>query len=299
MCKDVKGYLANLKKELGGSADPALVQDALSDAETHLSTALEEELSRNPDLSEEDILSPIIEKYGRPSEVAAAYLMVEPYISPALARAVRSDKRSIWGKYFGVLTEARAWSAFFYMLIAFIPGILFGGWALFGGLISAFSLLFIIGLPIFGLFLLSLRGIVLLEGRIVEALLGVRMPRRPKFIQKGLSWSDRYIALVKDKYSWRALVYTLLLLPLGLFYSAFFSLLFVFSLSFITSPVLELVFRIPLDLFGDNVFTPVWLLPIVCVAGFMLLPLVFHLAKLVGKVHGRFAKSMIVRKLEG
>jgi hypothetical protein len=296
MCKDVHDYLAKLKKELGEGADPALVQDALSDAEGHLQTALEEELSKNPGLSETKILLPIIEKYGTPSEVAAAYLAIEPHISSALAHMPRPDTRSFLGKFFGVLAESRAWGAFFYMLLAFIPGIIFGGWALFAGLISAFSLLFIIGLPIFGLFLLSLRGIVLLEGRIVEALLGIRMPRRPLFLKKDLSWSDRYIALVKDSYSWRALLFAVLLFPLGLIYSALFSLLFVFSLGFITSPVLELIFRIPLDLFGDDVFTPVWLLPIVCLAGFMLLPMTFHLAKFVGKIHGRFAKSMLVRK---
>ncbi len=296
MCKDVQDYLAKLKKELSGSADPALIQDALSDAETHLRTALEEELSKNPSISETEILVPLVEKYGAPSEIAAAYLAIEPHISPALAHTPRPDTRSFWARFFGVLAESRAWGAFFYMLLAFIPGIIFGGWALFAGLISAFSLLFIIGLPIFGLFLLSLRGIALLEGRIVEALLGVRMPRRPMFLKKGLSWSDRYIALIKDKYSWRTLLYAVLLLPLGLIYSGLFSLLFVFSFGFITSPVFELVFRIPLDLFGDNVFTPVWFLPIVCVAGFILLPLTFHLAKFAGKIHGRFAKVMLVKK---
>jgi hypothetical protein len=296
MCKDVQDYLAKLKKELGGSADPALVQDALSDAETHLRTALEEELSKNPGTSETEILVPLVEKYGTPAEVAAAYVAIEPHISPALAHIPRPDTRSFLGKYFGVLVESRAWGAFFYMLLAFIPGIIFGGWALFAGLISAFSLIFIIGLPLFGLFLLSLRGIALLEGRIVEALLGVRMPRRPLFVKKGLSWSDRYIALVKDKYSWRALLYAVLLFPLGIIYTGLFSLLFVFALGFITSPVLELVFRIPLDLFGDNVFTPAWLLPIVCIVGLLLLPLTFHLAKLIGKLHGRFAKVMLVKK---
>lgn len=296
MCKDVRDYLAKLKKELGEGADPALIQDALSDAEIHLRTALEEELSKNPGISETEILVPLVKKYGTPAEVAAAYLAIETHISPALAPVSRPDTRSFLGKFFGVLAESRAWGAFFYMLLAFVPGIIFGGWALFGGLISASSLVFIIGLPIFGLFLLSLRGIALLEGRIVEALLGVRMPRRPLFLKKSLSWSDRYIALVKDKYSWRALLYAVLLFPLGLIYTGLFSLLFVLSLGFITSPVLELVFRIPLDLFGDNVFTPVWFLPIVCVAGIVLLPVTFHLAKLAGKIQGRFAKSMLVRK---
>ncbi|UCE41002.1 MAG: sensor domain-containing protein [Candidatus Aminicenantes bacterium] len=296
MCKDVQDYLAKLKKELSGSADPALVQDALSDAETHLRTALEEELSNNPGMSENEILAPLVVKYGTPSEVAAAYLAIEPHISPALSHIPRPDTRSFLGKFFGVLAESRAWGAFFYMLLAFITGIIFGGWALLGGIVSASSLIFIIGLPIFGLFLLSIRGIALLEGRIVEALLGVRMPRRPMFLKKGLSWSDRYIALVKDKYSWRALLYAVLLFPLGLIYSTFFILFLAFSLSFIASPVMELFFRIPLDLFGDNVFTPVWLLPLVCAAGIILLPLSLHLAKLVGKIHGQFAKSMLVRK---
>ena len=296
MCKDVQDYLLKLKKELGGSADPALIQDALSDAETHLQTALEEELSKNPSLSETEILVPLVEKYGMPSEVAAAYLALEPHISPALAHTPRPDTRSFLEKIFGVMAESRAWGAFFYMLLAFVPGIIFGGWALFAGLISAFSLLFIIGLPRIGLFLLSIRGIALLEGRIVETLLGVRMPRRPLFLKKGLSWSDRYIALVKDKYSWRALLYAVLLFPLGLIYTGLFCLLFVFALGFITSPILELVFHIPLDLFGDNVFTPVWLLPIIFVAGLLLLPVTLHLAKWAGQIHGRYAKAMLVRK---
>jgi hypothetical protein len=299
MCKDVQDYLAKLKKELGDSADPALVQDALSDAETHLRTALDEELSKDPAVSETQILLPLVDKYGTPSEIAAAYLAIETHVSPALAHPPAPDTRSFWAKFFGVLSESRAWGAFFYMLMAFITGIIFGGWALLGGIVSASSLLFIIGLPLFGLFLLSIRGIALLEGRIVEALLNVRMPRRPLFLKKGLSWSDRYIALVKDKYSWRSLLYAALLFPLGLIYTGLFSLLFVLSLSFITSPVLELVFHIPLDLFGDNVFTPVWLLPVVSAAGLVLLPLTFHLAKIVGKLHGRFAKFMLVRKYEG
>jgi hypothetical protein len=145
------------------------------------------------------------------------------------------------------------------------------------------------------LFLLSIRGIALLEGRIVEALLGIRMPRRSLFLDKNLSWKDLFLALVKESYTWKALLYTALLFPLGLIYSLGILLLFATSLSFIVSPVLELIFHIPLELFGLDTFTPVWLLPLVCIAGFFLLPLTFHLAKFVGKVHGKYAKSMLVR----
>lgn len=296
MCKNIQDYLAKLKKELGQSADSALIQDALSDAETHLRTALEEETSKNPKAPETKLLSPLIKKYGTPNEVAEAYLKMEPHVAPTPARSLHPDSRSFLGKFFGVLAESRAWGAFVYFLFAFIPGFIFGGWALFIGFVSALSLVLIIGLPLFGGYLLSIRGIALLEGRIIEALLGVRMPRKPLFVKKGLSWSDKYMALLKDPHSWKSLVYAVLLFPLGLIYSGLFSLLFIFSVSFITSPILELVFRIPLDLFGDNVFIPVWFLPVVCIAGFILLPLTFHLAKLMGRFHSRFAKFMLVKK---
>jgi len=295
MYRDVRDYLEKLKRELEG-ADPALIQDALSDAEGHLRTALEEESVRTLGLSETKALESIIEKYGTPSEVASAYRAIESRIPPVLAATRPQDSRSLWARFFGVLAEARAWGAFSYMLLALFTGIIFGGWTLLGGLISACSLLFIIGLPIFGLFLLSIRGIALLEGRIVEALLGIRMPRKPLFLDRSLGWADKFKALVTDAYSWKSFLYAVLLFPLGIVYYGVFGLLFVLSLSFITSPVLELVFHIPLDLFGDNVFTPVWFLPVVCIAGFFLLPLTFHFAKFIGKIHGRFAKSMLVRK---
>jgi uncharacterized membrane protein len=295
MFKDVSEYLNELKRELEG-CDPALIQDALSDAEGHLRMALEEALSSESGVSENEAIAPIIDKYGNPKEIASAYRAVESRTSPSLAIARRKDTRSLLARFFSVLAEPKAWGAFFYLLLSFVTGIVFGSWALTAGFISLSSLVFIIGLPLFGLFLLSIRGIALLEGRIVEALLGIRMPRRPLFHNRSLGLTDKYMALVKDSYSWRALLYAVLLFPLGFIYFAVFGLLLVLSLSFITSPVFELVFHIPLDLFGDNVFTPVWLLPVVCIAGFFLLPLTFHFAKLVGKVHGRFAKSMLVRK---
>lgn len=295
MYRDVRDYLEKLKKELEG-ADPALIQDALSDAEGHLRTAIQEEGMHMSGLSETKALESIIEKYGTPSEVASAYREIESRIPSVLAPARPQDSRSLGARFFAVLAEARAWGAFFYMLLALFTGIIFGGWALLGGVISVCSLLFIIGLPIFGLFLLSIRGIALLEGRIVEALLGIRMPRKPLFLDRSQGWTDKFKILVTDAYSWRAFLYAVLLFPLGLIYAASFGLLFALSLSFILSPVLELILHLPLELFGTETYTPVWFLPVVCIAGFFLLPLTFHLAKFIGKIHGRFAKSMLVRK---
>jgi hypothetical protein len=294
MCKDVNEYLEKLKKELEG-CDTALQQDALSDAEGHLRMALEEAFTGEPTLSETEVIVPIIEKYGNPKEVASAYRAIESRTSPTLSVSRRKETRSSWARFFGVLAEPKAWGAFFYMLLSFVTGLVFGGWALIAGLISLSTLVFIIGIPIFGLFLLSIRGIALLEGRIVEALLGIRMPRRSLFLDTNLSWKEMFMALIKESLTWKSLLYAALQFPLGLIYSLGILLLFATSLSFIGSPVLELVFHIPLDLFGDNVFTPIWFLPVVCIAGFFLLPLTFHLARWVGKVHGKYAKSMLVR----
>ena len=294
MCKDVNEYLTKLKKELEGG-DPALLQDALSDAEGHLRMALEEALSDMPRLSEIEAMASIIGKYGSPKEIASAYRDIESWTSPTLFVSRTTEMRSSWARFFVVLAEPRAWGAFFYMFLSFITGLVFGGWALIAGIISFSTLVFIIGIPIFGLYLLSIRGIAFLEGRIVEALLGIRMPRRSLFLDKNLSWKDMFMALIKESYTWKALLYLALQFPLGLIYSLGIILLFATSLSFIISPVMELVFHFPLELFGPEAFTPVWLLPFVCIAGFFLLPLTFHLARWVGKVHGKYAKSMLVR----
>ena len=294
MCRDVKEYLARIRKELKG-CDPALIQDALSDAEGHLRMALDEVLSDKPSLSEAEAVAPIIEKYGHPEEIASAYRSIESRTSPALSVSRVKETGSSWARFFGVLAEPKAWGAFFYMILSLVTGIVFGGWALFAGIISAASLLFIIGIPIVGLFLLSIRGIAFLEGRIVEALLGIRMPRRSLFLDTNLSWKEMFIALIKESITWKSLLYTVLQFPMGFIYSLGIFLLFALSLSFIGSPLLELVFHLPLELFGPEAFTPVWLLPFVSIAGFFLLPLTFHLARWVGKVHGKYAKSMLVR----
>ena len=152
MFKDIPEYLKELKKELKG-CDPAMIQDALSDAEGHLRMALEESLSATPGLSQAEAIGPVTEKYGNPKEIASAYRTIESRISPSLAVPRRKETRSSWARFFGVLAEPKAWGAFFYMLLSLVTGVVFGGWALFAGIISFSSLVFIIGIPIVGLFL--------------------------------------------------------------------------------------------------------------------------------------------------
>ena len=186
----VEEYLDALKKELKGS-DTATIQDALVDAEEHLTTALESAREGQPDIDEADVLGQIIEQYGTPEETATAYKEVERRTFPGLVPATAKKRRSFLGRFFGIYTDPRAWGSLFYMLIAFVTGIVYFSWAVTGLSISISFTIFIFGLPVLLLFLLSVRGVAWIEGRMVEALLGVRMPRRPLFSPQNVKWLER------------------------------------------------------------------------------------------------------------
>jgi len=295
MTNSIAAYLDRLKSELKGS-DPALIQDALSDSEEHLRSALDTALGETPGLTEAEALRDIVEKYGEPAEVAGAYRDAESHITPFSTPTRLSPAPSFVMKFFMIVAEPRAWGAFLYALLSFLFGMVYCGWALVGGAVAFPSLVFIIGVPITALFFLSLRGIGLLEGRIVEALLGVRMPRKPFFVNRDLKWTGKLKSLYTEALTWKILLYMLLQFPLGAIYLALTWGIFTFAVGFITAPIFELVLHIPLDLMGTDVFTPLWLLPFVCAAGFFLLAAALHMAQWAGKFHGRYAKAMLVRK---
>lgn len=290
----VEEYLDALKKELKGS-DTATIQDALVDAEEHLTTALESAREGQPDLNEVEALGQIIEQYGTPEETATAYKEVERRTFPGLAPATPKKRRSFLGRFFGIYTDPRAWGSLFYMLIAFVTGIVYFSWAVTGLSISISFTIFIFGMPVLLLFLLSVRGVAWIEGRMVEALLGVRMPRRPLFSPQNVKWLERLKLLLKDKHTWLSLLYMLLQLLLGTIYFVGIVFLFALSLAFITTPLRELGFNIPLAYInGIEYFTPVSLLPLEILAGILLWTLTMHLVRWIGGLHGRYAKALLV-----
>jgi hypothetical protein len=250
----------------------------------------------NPDREDAAAIAPILDKYGSPTEVAAAYQKIEAHLLPVFAPLSQPDTRPFLRKFFSIIADSRAWGAFLYMIFAALTGSLFGLWGLFGSGISLFSLILVIGIPITGLFLLSIRGIALIEGRIVEALLGRRMPRKPVFFRRGLGPMDKFKSLIRDPYTWRSLLYLVLIFPLGWLYFGLSGFAFAFALSFIFSPVLELVFHLPMELYGTDTFTPVGMLPVVVIVGILIIFLILHLAKFIGRKHGQYAKYILVRK---
>jgi hypothetical protein len=295
MNKHITDYLENLRHELAG-CDPATIQDALADAQEHLYSAAEIDAGEpgSPDRSKE--IQALLDSYGTPREVAAAYRDTEARVPIPITSFPRKKPHSPLGRFLGVTADIRTWSALLYMLFVLVTSFIYGVWSLVGGALSLCFLILIIGLPLAGLFLLSIRGLALMEGRIVEALLGVRMPRKPMFVRKGLSWSQKFKDLVTDSHTWKALVYLILRFPLGLLTSLGILILLSFSIKFALYPLWYLWLNRPLLSFAEPYFPPPGLIPVFSLVGILVFFLVLHLVRWLGKVHGRFAKYLLVRK---
>jgi len=303
MINSVEQYLAALKKELAGS-DRATVQDALSDAEEYLRTSIG---NLPADKAEAEVLSEVIQKYGTPAEVAAAYKQFESRTPPVFAEQLKTepeetpppvpprDTRPFYARFFGIFTEWRAWSALLYLMLAMFTGIAYFTWVVTGVSVSAGLIILVVGLPIMALFLLSVRGVSLVEGRLVEALLGVRMPRRPRYAEKKGIW-QWFKKLVADKHTWFSMVYMLLQMPLGIFYFSFLVTLIAVSLSLIIWPITAVIAGWPVFIGSATAYYATgWLIPIGIITGGLLLTGTLHLAKAMGRGHGVLAKALLVR----
>ena len=293
MIKSIEEYLDQLKAELKDS-DSATIQDALADAEEHLRNALANLKQDQPQMSDGEALNQVIDQYGDPSETASAYMEVERRTTPQLVRE-NPQSQSLVRRFFGVYADARAWGALLYMLIAFVTGVFYFSWAVTGLATSVSFALFIFGLPFALLFFLSVRGLALLEGRIVEALLGIRMPRRPLFTQQSLKWLDRLKELTTDKHTWFSILYMFIQFVLGILYFTLFTTILSLSLAFIAIPFLQEWIGLAPMMMGDvRYFYPTWSYPLLVLGGILLWTLFMNIARGVGQLHGRMAKAMLV-----
>jgi hypothetical protein len=296
MENNIDGYLRQLKSEMK-DCDRATVQDALSDAEEYLRNALDNLKTNKPAVPEANAFSSVVEEYGTPAEIADAYRKIEARTSPSLVARTTQQNRSFPARFFGVVIEPRAWGALLYLLFTLATGIIYFTWTITGISLSLGLLILIIGIPIAGLFILSTRGLALLEGRMVEALLGIRMPHRPLFSPKDKGIWAKFKALLIDKYTWFSMVYMLLQLPLGIIYFTVFITLIAMSLGLIAAPIVGTIFSQPIFVINNTqYFLNGWVLPFTVIAGVLLFLLTLHLAKAVGGLHGKLAKAMLVRE---
>jgi len=297
----IQTYLNDLKAALKGS-DKATIQDALADAEEHLRTALETEQSEVDELDENQALGKIIAEYGEAAEIAEAYQNWESALPAALAqtpaarRATATQAKSYPG-FFGVYADPRAWGGLVYMLLSLLTGIIYFTWAVTGLSISLGIMVLIIGIPVAIIFLLSFRGVAFLEGRLVEALLGERMPRRASFTDSSLPWKERLKLLLTGKSTWLSSIYMILMLPLGILYFTVIVTLVSVALALIATPIAAIIFNVPFEAtsYGEVIWhMPDYLTPLVAVVGVGLATITMHLARWTGKVHGKFAKALLV-----
>lgn len=303
--RTIAEYLAQLRAALHG-ADPALVQDALYDAEEHLRA----ELAEQPGRSEAEMLAQVAGSYGAPAEVADIYRDQEIKIQRALRPPALPRRPSALGRFFGVAADARTYGALFYMLLSLATGIFYFTWAVTGVSLSGGLSVLIIGIPFIVLFFGSVRALSLLEGRIVEAMLGVRMPRRPPYPGQGLPLMKRIGAMFTDPRTWTTLLYMLLMLPLGVVYFTVTVTLLAVSLGLSLAPLGVALDgahyghwlvdgRATVD-WGFGAHVPGWGDAIVMfVVGVLLLFATLHLVRGVGKLHGQLAKHLLVRSAQG
>src|SRR5215475_1431193 len=105
--RSIDEYLKQLRAALEGE-DPALIQDALYDAEEYLRA----EVAAHPEKTEADVLELISSTYGAPEEVAAAYRDTEVKVKAALRTPPprRVENPGTLRKLFGIYLDPRAYT---------------------------------------------------------------------------------------------------------------------------------------------------------------------------------------------
>jgi uncharacterized membrane protein len=299
---NIPEYLEQLRLALHG-ADPAMIQDALYDAEEYLRSELAEQAGK----SEAEVIASVAGSYGAPEEVAEIYRDTEVTVNRALRAPLPRKRTSLFGKFFGVIVDPRTYGALFYMLLSLATGIVYFTVVTTGLSVSLGLLVLIIGVPLLVLFLALVRVLSLVEGRIVEVLLGERMPRRPLYTQRGKGWLERIKEVFTDARTWTAMLYLLLMLPLGIAYFTVAVTGLILSMSLIAAPLIvwsgfanvhaDVDGWLLLGSAGDGIATSLmaWQLPLVLLAGFLLFFATLHVARGIGKLHGLLAKHLLVR----
>lgn len=303
MFESIESYLKALKSSLRG-ADPALVQDALWDAEAHLGSGLAALKEEHPEMSQPEALASLLAAFGTPEEVAEAYLEREAVVAQALhpkgtPAATESDAPlAPWPGLFEVLKTPKAYTSLLYLVMSLATGIFFFTWAVTGLSLSLGLFILIIGIPFTITFLGSVRMLALVEGRLVEALLDVRMPRRPSLLPEGKGWMERLKNLLTDGHTWTSLAYLVLHLPLGVLFFTLMVTCLSLSLGLMAMPIVSIFVGLPSIVLwnGTEAQHPVLVVIVAALVGCLLLIGTLHLALALGRFQGYLAKHMLVRK---
>ena len=293
--RTIGDYLEQLRGALRG-ADPALIQDALYDAEDHLRS----ELAENPGRPEAEVLARIATSYGAPDEVAAIYVDKEQQVQQALRPPPQPRRHSAIGRFFGIAADPRAYAALFYMLLSLATGLFYFTWAVTGLSLSIGLSILIFGIAFAVLFFGTVRVLSLVEGRLIEVMLGERMPRRPVYADTAKPLRARITDMFTDPRTWSTLLYMVLMLPLGIVYFTIAVAGVSLSLALMFAPVAMVLARYGLVdggfyLDGEVIVPPLILTPVAFLLGVVLLFSMLHLARAIGRLQGGLAKHLLVK----
>ncbi len=290
----VREYLDQLRRALKG-APAGLIADALADCEEHLNS----EISQNPQLDPRPVLASVIETYGTPAEIAEEYRDMEAAISGPFPKSEQPKERR-YG-FFNVINDPRTYGALLFMLLALPTGIFYFVWTVVGISLTVGLAILIIGVPFALLFIASVRVLSHVEGRIVEGLLGVRMPRRLRAQNPG---EETLLSRVKDALvdsrTWSSMLYLLLRLPLGVVYFVLAIVGITVPVSVVGGSILSLItneshIQIPDVPWLDHLLHTAPGLMLLVALGVILFFITLHVARAVGLMHAKLAEILLVR----
>lgn len=282
----IGAYLAALAAELK-QQDPALIQDALFDAESHFRDALAEDSTHS--------INSIMAQYGTPEDIAQYYIEMEETVDWALNGKQKQDANSDKpAGFLAIFTNQQAYKALIYCFAHFPLSIAYFGWTVLVGLTSLIASAFVVGLPVLLFFVQSMHYFALFEGRLIEALLGMRMPRRPHYVP----WvaqptsGNSVVKPLLSKRNWTTGLYLLLQLPIASLYLVAVITPSLLALVLFLSPVVDPIVHAfyPQQDIDINWY---WF-PLTTLLSGGLLALSLFLAKQLGKYHGKLAKAMLV-----
>jgi hypothetical protein len=241
----------------------------------------------------------VIETDGTPEEVAETYQTMETAWSGPFPKAEEPVVRR--RGFFSIVSDPRAYSALVYMLLSLATGIFYFVWTITGLSLSVGLFVLIIGIPFALLFIGSERVIAHVEGRIVETLLGVRMPRRlPPQFPEYRTFLLRIGDALADVRTWSSMFYLLLMLPLGIVYFVIAVVGIFLSLGVTAMALFSLLTNeshIQMDALPvvEHILHTAPGLIVLALIGVLLFFCVLHLAKIIGYLHGKLAEVLLVR----
>lgn len=224
---------------------------------------------------------------------------METTISTPFPKAEMPEERRFG--FFNVVSDPRTYGALLYMLLSLATGIFYFTWAVTGLSLTLGFAILIIGIPFALLFIASVRVLSYVEGRIVEALLGVRMPRRPPTEP---SADDGLLTKIKEAFTdlrtWSSLFYMLLMLPLGITYFVIGVVGLAVSLGVVGGSIFGLItgeshIQIQEAPYLEHLLHTAPGLILLAVVGTLMFFLVLHVARAIGWVHGKIAEALLVR----